>query len=177
MFLILPLQTHCKSAQTIESEGCRCRPKRAAPVRNNSDVFQASYPDQRGRPRTIRLAKATDTPIKRHVKIKAAAHPYDPQWETYFEQRNAVQMKDNLRGYDKLLRVWHQQDGVCPPCGALITKETGWNLHHRVWLVDGGDESMANLILLHPTCHPPLHAQTAPQAALPCCTASSEEGV
>jgi transposase len=31
MFLILPLQTHCKSAQTIESKGCRCRPKRAAP--------------------------------------------------------------------------------------------------------------------------------------------------
>jgi hypothetical protein len=26
--------------------------------------------------------------------------------------------------------------------------------------VDGGDESMANLILLHPTCHQQLHAQT-----------------
>jgi RNA-directed DNA polymerase len=87
-------------------------------VGNNSYVFQASYPDRRGRPRTIRLAKATETPIKRHVKIKAAAHPYDPAWETYFEERQARQMKDNLRGYDKLLRLWLKQDGLCPPCGA-----------------------------------------------------------
>lgn len=128
-------------------------------VGNNSYVLQASYPDRRGRPRTIRLAKAAETPIKRHVKIKAAAHPYDPQWESYFEQRNAVQMKDNLRGYDKLLRVWHKQDGVCPPCGALITKETGWHLHHQVRVVDGGDEAMSNLVLLHPVCHQQLHAQ------------------
>ncbi len=128
-------------------------------VGNNATVFQASYPDRRGQPRTIRLAKATDTPIKRHVKIKAAAHPYDPVWETYFEERSARQMKETLRGYDKLLRLWYYQDGRCPPCGALITKETGWHLHHKVRVVDGGDESMANLLLLHPTCHKQLHAQ------------------
>ena len=26
-------------------------------------------------------------PIVRHVKVKAAANPYDPKWEPYFEKR------------------------------------------------------------------------------------------
>ena len=128
-------------------------------VGNDNYVFQASYPDRRGQPRTIRLAKAAETSIKRHVKIKAAANPYDPLWETYFEERVAQQMKDNLHGYDKLLRIWYKQDGLCPNCVTKITKETGWHLHHRVRVVDGGDESMTNLLLLHPTCHQQLHAK------------------
>lgn len=112
-------------------------------VGDRTYVFQASYPDRRGQPRTIRLAKAADTPVKRHVKIKAAANPFDPNREPYFEARNALQMKESLCGYGKLLRLWQQQDGKCPSCGALITKATGWHLHHKVRMVDGGDESMA----------------------------------
>ena len=68
-------------------------------------------------------------------------------------------MKDSLRRYKKLLRIWYQQDGICPLCGEKITKETGWHLHHQVRVVDGGDDSMTNLLLLHPTCHQQLHAQ------------------
>jgi len=128
-------------------------------VGNQSYVFQASYSDRRGQPRTIRLAKAADTPIKRHVKIKAAANPYDPNWEPYLEERNALQMKDSLRGYGKLLRLWYNQEGRCPHCDTKITQETGWHLHHKVRVVDGGNETMANLVLLHPTCHQQWHAQ------------------
>ena len=127
-------------------------------VGNDHYVLQASHPDRRGQPRTSRLAKASDTAIKRHVKIKAAANPYDPEWETYFEERNALQMKDSLRGYGKLLRIWYRQDGSCPLCGEKITKQTGWHLHHKVRVVDGGDDSMTNLLLLHPTCHQQWHA-------------------
>jgi len=29
-------------------------------------------------------SQGEDVPIKRHVKIRAAANPYDSQWETYF---------------------------------------------------------------------------------------------
>jgi RNA-directed DNA polymerase len=146
-------------------------------VGDRSYVLQATFQDRRGKPRTIRLCKAADVPIKRHVKIKAAANPFLPAWEAYFEERLALQMRDTFYGHDKLLRLWFKQDGRCPQCGQTITRDTGGNLHHRVRLVDGGDESMANLILLHPICHQQLHAQTAPQAALRCCTASSVEGV
>jgi RNA-directed DNA polymerase len=33
------------------------------------------------------LKAASDTPIKRHVKIKGAANPYDPQYNEYFQKR------------------------------------------------------------------------------------------
>ena len=116
-------------------------------------------------------------PIKRHVKIKAAANPFLPEWESYFEERIALQMKDSFYGYDKLLRLWFNQDGLCPQCGQKITRDTGWNLHHRIRLVDGGDDSMANLILLHPACHQQLHAQTNHADSLRRCTAFSSESV
>jgi RNA-directed DNA polymerase len=86
-------------------------------------------------------------------------------------------MKDSHLGYGKLLKLWFDQNGRCPQCGEKITRETGWHLHHRVWMVNGGDDSMANLILMHPTCHQQLHAQTDKRLELSCSTASSEEGV
>ena len=140
-------------------------------------VLQATYPDRRGKPRTIQLFKAADVPIKRHIKIKAAANPFLPEWESYFEERIALQMKDSLIGYDKLLRLWFNQDGICLQCSQKITRDTGWNLHHRVRVVDGGDDSMTNLILLHPVCHQQLHAQTDKQSGYRCLTASPEGGV
>jgi len=46
------------------------------PVNGNQWVFSG---DSAGRP--IRLVAAGYVPIKRHVKIRAAANPYDPAWE------------------------------------------------------------------------------------------------
>jgi RNA-directed DNA polymerase len=101
----------------------RCHPRKTLPwcyrqyltrVGNRNYVLPATFPDRRGKPRTIRLFKAADVPIKRHVKIKAAANPFLPAWESYFEERLALQMKDSLYGYDKLLRLWFKQDGLRP---------------------------------------------------------------
>jgi len=38
----------------------------------------------------LELFRAGDVPIQRHVKIRGAANPYDPQWEVYFEERLRV---------------------------------------------------------------------------------------
>jgi RNA-directed DNA polymerase len=154
-----------------------CYDKYLTNVGTRNYVLQATFPDRRGRPRTIRLFKAADVPIKRHVKIKAAANPFLPEWEAYFEERFALQMKDSYYGYDKLLRLWFNQDGLCLQCAQKITRDTGWNLHHRVRLVDGGNDSMTNLILLHPTCHQQLHAQTNRIDSLRSCAAFSIESV
>lgn len=154
-----------------------CYRKYLTSVGNRNYVLQATFQDRRDQPRTIRLYKAADVPIKRHVKIKAAANPFLPEWESYFEERIALQMKASLYGYDKLLRLWFKQDGICPLCVQKITRDTGWNLHHRIRLVDGGDDSMTNLILLHPTCHQQLHAQTDLADSPRCGTAFSIESV
>ena len=37
-------------------------------------------------------------PIRRHVKIRGEANPYDPAWELYFEERLATQMASTLTG-------------------------------------------------------------------------------
>ena len=126
---------------------------------NRNYVLHGSFLDRRGSPHTIRLEKAADIRIKRHIKIRAEANPYDQQWEVYFEERSARQMKDSHRGYEKMVKLWFNQNGQCPQCGEKVTRETGWHIHHRVRLVDGGDDSMTNLTLMHPTCHHQLHAR------------------
>ena len=75
--------------------------------------------------KNVRLVKAGSVPIKRHTKVKGEANPYAPEWETYFERRLDVQMEANLKGYKKLLRLWLEQQGLCPVCDQKITKITG----------------------------------------------------
>jgi RNA-directed DNA polymerase len=154
-----------------------CYTKYFTRVGDRKNVLQGTYLDRRGKPRTIRLVKAADVPIKRHVKIKSTANPYDPEWEPYFEERSALQMKDSLSGYDKLLGVWFRQNGICPQCDHKITRETGWHLHHQVWIVNGGDDSLGNLVLIHPTCHQQLHARINNANYPECSTASTLVGV
>jgi RNA-directed DNA polymerase len=87
---------------------------------NRRYVLQGTYLGRRGEPRIIRLTKAADVSIKRHVKIKAAVNPYDSDWETYFEERTGLRMKDNLYGYNRLLKRWFNQDDASdvPPTTA-----------------------------------------------------------
>ena len=40
-----------------------------------------------GKRKTIRLFKVADLPIIRHIKVKGKAHPYNPLYAEYFEQR------------------------------------------------------------------------------------------
>lgn len=44
-----------------------------------------------GKTRTYELMKAASVPIRRHVKIKGEAHPYDPTYESYFKERKLRQ--------------------------------------------------------------------------------------
>jgi len=48
----------------------------------------------------IRLVTEADTPIKRHVKIKSKANPYNPVWAEYFAARNK-QMKKSAPMYSR----------------------------------------------------------------------------
>jgi RNA-directed DNA polymerase len=105
----------------------------------------------------ICLFSAARVPIVRHAKIKAAANPYDLEWESYFEQRIAEQIRRTLQGRWKLLKLWFGQKGICPVCQEKITKQTGWNMHHLVWRSHGGGEGAENLVLLHPVCHSQVH--------------------
>jgi RNA-directed DNA polymerase len=106
----------------------------------------------------VQLLFASDTRIKRHRKIKGDANPYDLEWEIYFEERIGVKMADNLKGRRQLLRLWKEQNGICPVCRQKITKLTGWHNHHIVWRTYGGSDKAENRVLLHPNCHNQVHS-------------------
>ncbi len=105
-----------------------------------------------------RRAEAAHVPIKRHVKVKAEANPYDPEWESYYEKRLDVHIVDTLKGKRWLIHLWKEQNGLCPMCQQKITKITGWHSHHIEWRSKGGSDTAENRVLLHPNCHQQLHS-------------------
>ena len=115
--------------------------------------------DDEGQPSKIWLYRASSTPIKRHVKVQAEANPYDPAYETYFEEREGSHMLDTFRGSSKLRFLWKEQNGLCTVCKTKITRLTGWRIHYCVSRVMGGSNSAENLVLLHPECHDRVHHQ------------------
>jgi RNA-directed DNA polymerase len=51
-------------------------------------VFFSRIKDEEGNFQYLDLFNASSVKIKRHVKIQAKAHPFDPQFREYFKQRN-----------------------------------------------------------------------------------------
>jgi RNA-directed DNA polymerase len=122
-------------------------------------VFAATEKKEDGTKRERVLLKESDTPIVRHIKIKAAANPHDSQWETYFEARWVKKMLNLGRGRSKLYRVWLGQDCNCHDCHQPITKSTPWTFRHIVERPDGGTDAASNLQMYHLNCHRQQHAE------------------
>ncbi len=109
-----------------------------------------------GKPVVVRLLKTADIPIRRHIKIKGDSNPFDPQWETYFESRQTLEMKDSLVGRPKSL--WLRQEGICPVCNEKLTEKRGWHVHHIIPWVISKDDRLSNLMMVHPNCHRQIHS-------------------
>jgi len=127
-------------------------------VADNRWVFFGTTVTSQGKTQEHRLIRLAHTPIKRHIKVKAEANPYNPAWESYFETRLGVKMVGSLKGRRSLLYLWREQNGICPVCKQSITKLTGWHNHHIVWRSKGGPDDAANRVLLHPNCHRQVHS-------------------
>ena len=57
-----------------------------------------------GNPVWLRLVYAGETKIRRHVKIRRDANPFDPQWQDYFAER----------AFHKEFGITRQQAGIKP---------------------------------------------------------------
>ena len=57
-----------------------------------------------GKPVWLRLVYAGETKIRRHVKIRRDANPFDPQWQDYFAER----------AFRKKFGITRQQAGIKP---------------------------------------------------------------
>lgn len=130
-----------------------CKQKYFAPRRGCSWCFFGETCDDEGQPSQVWLRHARSTPIRRHVKVKGDANPYNPAYEPYFEKREGTHMLETFRGTRTLRFLWYEQRGLCAVCNTKITRLTGWRLHHCVPRVLGGSQSAENRVLLHPECH------------------------
>ena len=120
-------------------------------------VFSGKDSAEKGKPRPVWLFSASKMPIKRPRKMKAGAHPYDPAWEVYCEQRLGVKMETHLAGKRQRLHLWKEHGGICPVCIPPITESERWHRHHLIWRTKGGKDSVDNLVLLHPNGHRQVH--------------------
>jgi len=111
--------------------------------------------DDKGNP--IRLFSASLVPVTRHIKVKVLANPYDPEWDEYFEIRYTHRWFCSKWGRTKLRKIWRQQGGLCPVCKQGFNGETSIHVHHIVERCNGGDDSLTNLVMLHPNCHRQIH--------------------
>lgn len=105
------------------------------------------------------LLLASQVSIKRHVKVKGDANPYDHSQEQYFEKRQLERLKENRLWFSKLRLIWERQKHRCPLCGQPFRDDDDWDLHHIVYRTRGGGDEAENLMMLHPNCHRQYHAK------------------
>ena len=96
-------------------------------------------------------------PIKRHIKVQGDANPYDPAYETYFD--NAKKLTCESRFGAPVSFAFSGMNRAVSALFAIskITRTTGWRLHYCVPRTMGGSTSAENCLLLHPECHDRVH--------------------
>lgn len=124
-------------------------------------VFAATEKQEDGTIKELVLLREADTPIERHVKIKATANPHDPEWDPYFEARWAQKMRGSSRGEAKFYRLWLRQGCCCAVCQEPITFASPWTVSRIVKESDGGTDALSNLEMKHLKCHKIGKEQTA----------------
>jgi hypothetical protein len=134
-------------------------------------IFSGTLPDKESKGIPISLMEAGRVKVRRYVKIRSDANPYDPEWELYLEERLYWQLEGTLAGRGRIEYLWKSQEGRCVRCGqALRPSEKPWHIHHRHWHCDGGSDTVDNVELLHKHCHHQIHygSQKGRQGAASC---------
>ncbi len=128
-------------------------------IDNRQWAFAENLRNEKGETKTVKLIYLSDTHSKRHVKVKADFNPFDPTFESYGEQRLQARMSDKLTYRKQVLSLFQSQSGKCMLCHTAISPESGWHDHHIVYRSHGGNDALANRVLLHPNCHNQLYSQ------------------
>jgi RNA-directed DNA polymerase len=105
-------------------------------------------------PEGAKLRKHSETHIRRHVKVKGEASPYDGHL-LYWSQR--LKTHPPLTG--TLAKALQRQNGRCGWCGLLFTDEDVIEIDHRDR--NRGNNAPSNLFALHRHCHDERHAKSA----------------
>jgi RNA-directed DNA polymerase len=106
------------------------------------------------------LLKLSWTPIKRHVLVKGASSPDDPDLRGYWIERERRKLDNDLLP-PRLMGLARAQRGLCSHCGASLFNGETLHRHHLLPKGKGGSDARSNLRLLHLYCHQQIHAATS----------------
>ncbi|SCU78764.1 RNA-directed DNA polymerase (Reverse transcriptase Retron-type) (fragment) [Cupriavidus necator] len=133
------------------------RKKYFATIEARNWVFGTTTVDKKGDPFWLELYSLAGTQIRRHKKVRADYHPFDPAQEMYGEKLRQTRMSEDMSHRKQWIKLYMSQRGLCAVCQSKITKETGWDDHHIVPRVLGGSDALGNRVLVHPGCHIQVH--------------------
>ena len=110
--------------------------------RGESGRLEFSTPDG------LRLVHHADMPIRRHVKVRGTASPFNADL-VYWSQR----LRQHPLTTGRIAILLQRQHGRCAWCGLLFTDRSDIEVDHLLPRALGGAADLANLQLLHRTCH------------------------
>jgi len=104
------------------------------------------------------LRKFAWTKIIRHRLVPTTYTPDAPTLQDYWAQRRSrAQTTAGRAG-----QLARRQQGLCPVCHQALENGEDLHVHHMVPKKHGGTDDLANLRLVHHTCHRQLHSTSAP---------------
>ena len=96
----------------------------------------------------MRLAKHSETPIIRHIKVKGQRSPFDGDWIYW-----SIRMGRHPEVDSTVALLLKRQQGICPHCGLFFKPEDSMEIDHKFPKSQGGTHRYTNLELLHRHCH------------------------
>lgn len=107
----------------------------------------------------------SDTAIKRHVKVRGTASPFDGRL-AYWAQR----LRHHLLTSSTLGHLLRRQGGACAYCGLVFRGDDRIEIDHATPTIAGGTNRIENLQALHRHCH---NAKTTRDGTLRRCAGGS----
>lgn len=95
-----------------------------------------------------RIAKHSDAPIERHIKVQNNRSPYDGDW-IYWSSRMGKHPEVNKR----VAILLKKQKGKCPYCNLYFKYGDILEIDHIISRSQGGKDDYLNLQTLHRHCH------------------------
>ena len=96
------------------------------------------------------------TPIRRHIGVRRFAAFDDPDLQEYWTKRKEQLTRNNLRTKVQK-QIARTQQYVCPVCGDTLANGEVIEEHHHQPRSEGGNDTLANLRLVHIYCHQAVH--------------------
>jgi RNA-directed DNA polymerase len=102
--------------------------------------------------REVTLKLMSSTPIRRHTKIRKDFHPYDPEYDAYYEMRTSDRWRGNSKRHTVNYVLSRDQANQCPCCLKKLTINQRWHISLRTKASLGGEFKFGNMDIIHASC-------------------------